>query len=181
METILCYGDSNTWGWDPRGYLGGRYDLPWPALLGEALGCKTLNLGACGRTLPGSPGEYRALEQALKAHRPVGLLVLMLGTNDLLEGREVREPLRRLLAFLKAREPGLPLLVLVPPAIGLPQFRQASLALPDICRQEADFLCDTQRWDLPLCFDGIHLTEEGHRIFARNLADFLRDHKEEWT
>ena len=23
---VICYGDSNTYGYDPRGWLGGRYD-----------------------------------------------------------------------------------------------------------------------------------------------------------
>ena len=26
---ILCFGDSNTYGYDPRGYFGGRYDHPY--------------------------------------------------------------------------------------------------------------------------------------------------------
>ena len=30
---LLCYGDSNTYGYDPRSYLGGRYpdSIRWPA------------------------------------------------------------------------------------------------------------------------------------------------------
>ena len=27
---VICYGDSNTYGYDPRDPLGGRYDMPWP-------------------------------------------------------------------------------------------------------------------------------------------------------
>ncbi len=32
---ILCFGDSNTYGYDPRSYLGGRYpaSVRWTALL----------------------------------------------------------------------------------------------------------------------------------------------------
>ena len=30
---IICFGDSNTWGYDPRGYFGGQYDHPWPEIL----------------------------------------------------------------------------------------------------------------------------------------------------
>ena len=35
---ILCYGDSNTYGYDPRSYLGGRYpaSVRWTALLRAA-------------------------------------------------------------------------------------------------------------------------------------------------
>jgi dihydroflavonol-4-reductase len=37
MRTILCYGDSNTWGYDPR--TGGRYDhkTRWPMVLKKIL------------------------------------------------------------------------------------------------------------------------------------------------
>ncbi len=36
---ILCFGDSNTYGYDPRGYFGGRYDAGdrWVDLLAEKL------------------------------------------------------------------------------------------------------------------------------------------------
>ena len=34
---LLCFGDSNTYGYDPRSYLGGRYGetVRWPCLLAE--------------------------------------------------------------------------------------------------------------------------------------------------
>ena len=35
---ILCYGDSNTFGYDPRDFFGTPYDSPWPALLEKHLG-----------------------------------------------------------------------------------------------------------------------------------------------
>ena len=35
---IICLGDSNTYGYDPRGYFGGRYDHPWPELLAAETG-----------------------------------------------------------------------------------------------------------------------------------------------
>ena len=37
---VLCFGDSNTYGYDPRSYLGGRYDAGsrWMDLLAQRLG-----------------------------------------------------------------------------------------------------------------------------------------------
>ena len=46
--TILCYGDSNTYGFDPRSWLGERYpaDVRWTGLLRESA-----RLGDCCRRL----------------------------------------------------------------------------------------------------------------------------------
>ena len=33
---------------------------------------------------------------------------------------------------------------------------------------------NTRHWDIPLAFDGVHFTEEGHRIFARRLLETLK-------
>lgn len=47
---ILCFGDSNSYGYDPRSYLGGRYpaSVRWTALL-EAAGWMVINEGENGR------------------------------------------------------------------------------------------------------------------------------------
>ena len=38
--TLLCYGDSNTYGFDPRSYFGGRYpaEVRWTHRLAQATG-----------------------------------------------------------------------------------------------------------------------------------------------
>ena len=50
---LLCYGDSNTYGYDPRSYLGGRYPktVRWTGLL-DAEGWKVINKGENGRSIP---------------------------------------------------------------------------------------------------------------------------------
>ena len=52
--TIVCYGDSNTWGYDPRSFLGGRYpaEYRWPELLAQKTGCKVVNMGIIGLQIP---------------------------------------------------------------------------------------------------------------------------------
>ena len=42
---VVCYGDSNTWGYDPRGYFGGQYDHPWPEILAVKTGWNVVNEG----------------------------------------------------------------------------------------------------------------------------------------
>ena len=51
---ILCFGDSNTWGFDPRDPIESRYppEERWPDLLAQATGWDVINLGLNGRTVP---------------------------------------------------------------------------------------------------------------------------------
>ena len=91
---ILCFGDSNTWG-----YISGsdhqRYGIGerWTSILSELLGneYEVIEEGLSGRTLtsndmrPGKEGKngYEYLLPCLDTHDPVDLVVLMLGTNEL--------------------------------------------------------------------------------------------------
>ena len=96
MRTVLCYGDSNTHGTLPMaspeamGRLGP--DERWPGVLAAALGpgWRVVEEGLPGRTtVHPDPIEgvhkngLAALPIALESHRPLDLVVLMLGTNDL--------------------------------------------------------------------------------------------------
>jgi lysophospholipase L1-like esterase len=88
---VLCFGDSNTWGYEAgsgRRFAEGRR---WPGVLASALGAgfRVLEDGYCGRTtvfedpvVPGRRGIV-ALASALESQRPLGLVIIMLGTNDL--------------------------------------------------------------------------------------------------
>ena len=54
---ILCFGDSNTYGYDPRGFFGDRYDDKdrWVDLLAKQTGHEVINAGANGREIPRNP------------------------------------------------------------------------------------------------------------------------------
>jgi len=38
LKTVLCFGDSNTWGWDPTTETGFAPDVRWPGVLRNELG-----------------------------------------------------------------------------------------------------------------------------------------------
>lgn len=93
MKHILCFGDSNTWGYIP-GSGGQRYDLDqrWTGILQQELGVGTrvIEEGLNGRTtlwedptVPLRRSGLAWLPACLDSHRPLDLVVLMLGTNDL--------------------------------------------------------------------------------------------------
>jgi lysophospholipase L1-like esterase len=92
IKTVLCYGDSNTWGSDPE--TGGRFghDVRWPGVLRRALGDGywVIEEGLGGRTtvrddpIEGAHKNGRTyLRACLESHRPIDLMTIMLGTNDL--------------------------------------------------------------------------------------------------
>ena len=94
-RTILCYGDSNTHGTMPMPDLGsmGRYDRQtrWPGQLAARLpDWQVIEEGLPGRTtVHDDPieGAHRngltVLPAILESHRPIDVVILMLGTNDL--------------------------------------------------------------------------------------------------
>ena len=176
--TVLCFGDSNTWGFDPRLPLGGRYDLPWPRHLAELTGHTVLNCGENGRTIPASACSVTLLDRLLKEQTPEKLL-LMLGTNDILslfpgDPAAVGERMEALLAHLRTGFPTLPILLIAPPAVAFPV---GSEGLAEVYKAAAQrhgaTFADAGGWDIPLAYDGVHFTEEGHLRFARHAAEFL--------
>jgi lysophospholipase L1-like esterase len=92
MITILCYGDSNTWGYAPE--TGERFpeDVRWPGVMRAKLGdgYRGIEEGLSGRTtvwndpIEGDHKNGRTyLLPCLESHNPIDLVALMLGTNDL--------------------------------------------------------------------------------------------------
>ncbi|MFP4205892.1 MAG: SGNH/GDSL hydrolase family protein [Spirochaetota bacterium] len=91
MKTILCYGDSNTWGWNPKTMCRFAVEDRWTGVLAGQLGdgYRVIEEGLNGRTTvfedPLEPGRNgRAyLWPCLQTHMPLDLVAIMLGTNDL--------------------------------------------------------------------------------------------------
>jgi lysophospholipase L1-like esterase len=90
MKTILCFGDSNTWGFDPATKERFPHDVRWPGVLRRELGAGwwVIEEGLNGRTTvfddPIEPGRCgRAyLVPCLNTHRPLEMVILFLGVND---------------------------------------------------------------------------------------------------
>ena len=82
---LWCFGDSNTYGFDPCGFFGGRYSAPWPALVEEKTGVEVINDGKNGRKIPEGGQEFLQFRRDEEQYN-ADMLIVMLGTNDLLEG-----------------------------------------------------------------------------------------------
>lgn len=94
MRTVLCYGDSNTYGQTTANLPDDRYphDVRWPGVLRQELGPNWMVIeeGLSGRTtvnddpIEGAEKNGRTyLRPCIMSHKPLDLLILMLGTNDL--------------------------------------------------------------------------------------------------
>lgn len=91
MKRVLCYGDSNTWGYIPGS--GARFpaEVRWTGVAAALLKdqCVVLEDGLNGRTTvfddpyTGFRNAKKGLGYSLCAQAPIDLLVLCLGTNDL--------------------------------------------------------------------------------------------------
>jgi lysophospholipase L1-like esterase len=93
MTTVLCYGDSLTWGANPDDG-GNRHAFAdrWPRLLraGPGAGVEVVakGMGGCTTAYDDITGDCdrngaRLLASMMHSHRPLALVILMLGTNDL--------------------------------------------------------------------------------------------------
>jgi lysophospholipase L1-like esterase len=204
-KTILCYGDSNTWGYVP-GSDGERFDwdVRWPGVLQAELGeeYRVIEEGLSGRTtvLDNPLEPYRNgreyLIPCLQTHQPLDLVVIFLGTNDLLD-RYTLPPLdiARAAALLthivRTSEAG--------PGYGAPAALLCSLPRLGNTRALIDVLAGAtaKAAELPRCFrvaaeevgvplvdlaavtaydnaDGVHLNAAGHRSVGLAIAAAAR-------
>ena len=87
---IICYGDSNTYGFDPRLGTPGRLtkNERWTGILDSEPDIEIANEGMNGRCIPSASYEYRSLRKILERHYDADMLIIMLGSNDLFMTRE---------------------------------------------------------------------------------------------
>lgn len=172
---IICFGDSNTYGYDPRGYLGGQYDAPWPKILSEKTGWNVINDGMNGREIP---------KTAVSFPTDTDILIIMLGTNDLLQfwtPESACEKMERFLESLALNRDKI--LLIAPPPMRFGEWVldqeliDDSVTLTKYYKALAERLgirfVDAGEWNIPLAHDGVHLTEEGHSTFAMGLIEYL--------
>lgn len=178
---VWCFGDSNTYGYDPRGFSGGRYPCPWPERLAAETGFEVVNDGMNGRMIPQSACQLAQFRRDAARYR-ADALVVMLGTNDLLNGAGAVETAGRMAAFLGQCDVPRVLLVGPPPMkrgawVPDDQLVTASVKLSRQYQMLSERLgigfADAGAWDIDLAYDGVHFSEEGHARFAKEIAAVL--------
>jgi lysophospholipase L1-like esterase len=203
MRTVLCFGDSNTWGFDPD--TGARFprDVRWPGRLQAALGDEwhVVEEGLNGRTATlDSPVAFGRsglsyLQPCLESHAPLDAVLIALGTNDLAERyaltpTDVARAVGLLAEVVRKSDAGVgaaaPLPILVcPPPVGDATWEEdwagtpaKSALLPGRFRAVAEeggyVLIDLGEVTRFGDLDGIHLDAGGHAAVARHVEQALR-------
>lgn len=90
MKTVVCFGDTNTWGYDNRNGNRLPYDQRWTGLLAKELGpeFRIIEEGLPGRATVEDPVEAGKnakthIGPCLESHEPIDVFVMMLGQPDL--------------------------------------------------------------------------------------------------
>lgn len=176
---ILCIGDSNTYGYDPRSPVGERYpaDVRWTERLEDH---EIVSCGANGMTVP---RDHSAYQGVIRRERP-DLIIVMLGTNDLLSGRNAGRTAERMDGFLASLgKEGRQILLVAPPhlqngawvqdEVRIRESRKLGELYRELAERNSCLFADAGEWDIELTFDGVHLSPAGHAVFAREMEKTL--------
>ena len=194
VKTIVCYGDSNTWGRVPK---AGRYprSVRWTGVLQKLLGdnYEIVSEGVGGRTFvavdPENPWRcgITHLKSILRNSFPIDLVVIMLGTNDIklkyhLDPEDIAKHLEQTIDLIRTEEIK-NILVVCPPDIVIPEsgiedpryiggserIKKLAVVFKEVAdKYGCDFL-DAGQYITSSKIDGFHFDPEGHKKLAEVL------------
>lgn len=204
MKNVLCFGDSNTWGYDAA--TRGRFppEVRWTGVLQARLGAgfRVIEEGLNGRTTrwddPVEPGRSGAvyLRPCLQSHQPLDMVIVMLGINDVkprfnLNASDIAESAATLAAEARriavnaAGEPAAVLLVTPPAATALAEYDLLFAGAVEKSRQFSHYYRLAAMWNNLPSFDagevivssdldGIHLDAPEHAKLGEALASQVK-------
>lgn len=201
---ILCYGDSNTWGYVPGS--GGRFpvDVRWTGLLQKELGngYEIIEEGLNSRTTmlndPEKDGKNGAvyLKPCMQTHSPLDIVILMLGTNDLKEKfnrtpQQIANGIEKLISIIYEPDSNyghrLKVILLSPPIVdeSVDGVKKDYLASGEKSKKLGELyksvavdnnleFIDLAKFISPSKTDGYHLEPDAHGKLAELLLDKIR-------
>lgn len=196
-QTILCFGDSNTYG-QRADDINGRWptDIRWTGQLQDLLeqDYYVIEEGLSGRTAHQAK-DY--LTPCLESHNPIDIVVLMLGTNDLKKEynrspQDICRAVRALILCIKkyARSPDRETRIILANPIGIdssaPKFnfnihdqtkinstlKELSLLLEQLAKDEQCAFLDASLIAQP-GEDGVHLSKDSHEKLAKSIYKLI--------
>lgn len=194
MKQILCFGDSNTYGYIPANGKRYPFGVRWTSVLAKKLGFDDYNVieeGLCGRTTifedPIRDGRcgVKLLPTILETHSPIDLTIIMLGTNDCktinganaeIIAKGISRLIKQVRTFAKSSE----ILVISPIHLGenvkscdaefcdnsVGISKNLAAAYRKIAEEEGTFFLDASTVAEPCEDDNEHLNEKGHKALA---------------
>ena len=152
MKTVLCFGDSNTRGYNPINLGRYPYDVRYPGVLQNILGNDyyVIEEGLDGRTTmlvrevdPFRNANY-CIRPCICSHKPIDYMIVMLGTNDCIKmfnqtvediARGMDSLIQLIRKYTMEHQSYIPKIVLVVPAYLDYEYQQSAIAseLDDEC------------------------------------------------
>lgn len=211
MKEILCFGDSNTYGLIPATTKRYAYGIRWSSILEQKIKENKLKYqvqeeGLCGRTTVFDDPfrENRRGSQMfpaiLETHRPMDILILMLGTNDCKEfykasAEMIGKGIEHLLDQIELYAQGTKVLLVSPIHLGEqvflenfdPEFSKKSLKVSKelskvykkIAQKRNLLFLDAAKVAISSTLDQEHLDEAGHKALAEAIYHILFEENEE--
>ncbi|WP_458457660.1 GDSL-type esterase/lipase family protein [Pseudobutyrivibrio sp.] len=190
MKKLILFGDSNTYGYDPRGFLGGRYpeEVRWTTHVKEALkdSYEIVEEGMNGRMLPElGYGLFTTVIQGLSKE---DVFVMMLGTNDILltNHPNVDATLQRLDSILSyvSKNCMATFILIAPPYISaldqeMQLYHDCTVEMNEgymkLAKAHNIKAIDAGSWNIEMGYDGVHFSIEGHKKFSEFLLKSLAE------
>lgn len=200
MKKILCFGDSNTFGFNPSD--GTRYDekTRWSGILKSKLknNFEVIEEGANNRTgfADNPAGEFYSSQKYLpKLLNRLGELefaVISVGTNDLqfqysITEEQIEKGLENLIILTKnyAKK-----IIVIPPVnldenilngffkimfdkSGIEKSKNAGRIYRKVAQKYNCMIFDINEFEKPSKTDGLHYSEKSHKIIAEKLYNFI--------
>ncbi len=201
MGSIVCFGDSNTWGLWPEGC--GRYDRDtrWTGIVAKKFAdtFQIVEEGLNGRTANETDEDEPYLngrnyaEACVLSHRPIDILIVMLGNNDIKarynkSAEMISDSITELVAYmeevLKEKQPENFKIILVSPKgiderILGDEFNEESISkshmlgglLKKKAKEHGWEFIDADIPEVKLSCDGLHLAAQGHKVLAEHIIN----------
>jgi lysophospholipase L1-like esterase len=204
MATIVCFGDSNTWGFDPATQTRFARDVRWTGVMSRELGpdFHVVEEGLNGRTTvfedPIEPHRRGSdyLPPCLRSHAPLDLVILALGCNDLkarfgVSAADIAAAMSRLIDLTRQekvspRDEAPKIVIVAPPPLarlsafadgfagGAEKSRELGARYATIAEMRGVGFVDAGQFIRCSDLDGIHFEADQHAILGQVLAEAAR-------
>lgn len=202
MKKILCYGDSNTYGFNPIDFSMFDENTRWTALLKKNLinDYEVIEEGMCDRT--GFVNNPKGFLYSAQRHFPkfisktknIDILILAIGTNDLQTQYDISFSLieKGLENLIEAAQDKAKEIILIPPVIlsetifngyFKDQFDEISItkskkvvkAYKKLAKIYNCKIFDINDFTAPSDIDGLHYDEISHKLITEKLTEFINN------
>lgn len=202
MKNILCYGDSNTFGYNPQNGLRLDKNSRWSSILADKLENEynVIEAGLCDRTafVDNSKGHdysaQRHYPDFLSKFRDLSIIIIALGTNDLQFLYEINEEIvkKGLTSLIKLSKEFTDNIIIVSPVKlnnevlkgyfkiqfdekSVEKSKKIGAIYKKICTDECCIYFDINEFAQPSNHDGLHYEPNTHRHIAQKLYELIQN------